>query len=300
MTGSLTIVSGKGGVGKTTVASAIAQGYAEAGQNTLLVELGDARTRHPVFRLKTEYEPQDVAPGLAVGRIDSRLALREYVGRYMKFSRVYRQLLDRGPVRRLLDALPIFDELMCMGKIYDLTRGTGSAYDQVVFDGPATGHLKTLLNVPDVAMSLLLAGPIQHGAKRIVELLTDPDHSRMIIVTLPEDTPSKEAEELAGFCRDKVSIRCDSLVVNRCFSQRFTDAELAMLAKKARKHADLDRLCVVARSESDIAGQQAVFRERLAGSFREVVDIPQLSGQTTAQKLKVARQLLHPMLEIAP
>lgn len=300
MSGALTIVSGKGGVGKTTVASAIAQGFAEAGQNTLLVELGDTGTRHPVFLLKTEYEPQVVAPGLSVARIDSRLALREYVGRYMKFSRVYRQLLDRGPVRRLLDALPIFDELMCMGKIYDLTRGTGSTYNQVVFDGPATGHLKTLLNVPDVAKSLLLAGPIQHGAKRIIELLTDSDHARMIIVALPEDTPSREAEELAGFCRDKVGIRCDKLVVNRCFTQRFTDAELALLTKKAGRRPELERLCVVARSESEIARQQAVFRERLAGSFRDIVDIPQLSGCTTAQKLKQTRRLLEPMVVVEP
>lgn len=225
----LHLVSGKGGVGKTWVAAALSRHLAAQGARTLFVSFDDAPDTHPVFGCPLGYEPVAVAPNLSVSRVEARSALLEYVRRRMTFSMVYEAAIRNPLVGRFLSALPIFEELMCLGKLYDLTIDPDSPWDQVVFDAPATGHCQILLNIPQVAAKTLVAGPIYRSALEIRQMLTDPSIAQLLIVTLPEETPVREAQQLAGYAQSEAGIRCPAFLVNRMLPDRFSAADTAQL-----------------------------------------------------------------------
>lgn len=225
MNGRLHIVSGKGGVGKTLIASALAKQYAEGGEQTLLVDLSDANAPAGVLGVAPAYVPRPVAKNLSVARLDARESVKEYVKRKMSFSFAYRGLLENSAVQKFLDALPLFDELMALGKLYDHVTGAQSPYQRVVFDAPATGHAKLLLNVPSVAVDTLKAGPIYDSAGKILTLLRDPERCELIVAALPEETPVREALELIDDARERLGICCERVVLNRCIDSRFSGDE---------------------------------------------------------------------------
>ena len=82
----LVVVTGKGGVGKTSVAAGIASASASSGLRTVLVTLDTGDDRHPLLDVPLEYRPYQTAPGLFVSRLDAFEAVKEYVRRNMPFS----------------------------------------------------------------------------------------------------------------------------------------------------------------------------------------------------------------------
>ena len=119
---------------------------ARANSKTVLVSFDGQTETHPLFDVPLSYEPQEAAHNLWVMRVDAFAAIREYVRRKVPFSGMYDTFLKSRMFRDFAEAAPGFEELMCLGKLYDLA--TDSAFSKVVFDAPATGHLKTLIDVP--------------------------------------------------------------------------------------------------------------------------------------------------------
>lgn len=287
MSRELLIVSGKGGVGKTLLAASLARRFAEAGHRTLLVDLSDADAPAGPFGVAHRYQPQRVAANLDVSRLDARDALNEYVRRKMTFSFAYRGLLANSAVQSFLDALPLFDELMALGKLYDYVTSAESPYERVVFDAPATGHCKLLLNVPSVAVDTLKAGPIFENAGKILSLLRDPTRCQLVVATLPEETPAREAIELIEFARSELFMRCERLVVNRCIDSLFSAEERAVIAalpsSSARQACELNEA---------IAGQQAEQRQRFEGLGVDLTMLPEVVSRRTADVLDMMRTQL--------
>ncbi len=251
----LQIVSGKGGVGKSVVAAAIAEQHARAGKRTLLVSYEQLGSAHPVYEVMSGYEPRPVGACLDISTLDAHLALKEYVKRKMTFSFAYLPILENPAVVRLFDALPLFTELLSLGKLYDLTDPQ-SRYERVVFDAPATGHCRILLRVPEVACKTLVAGPIYENAKKIQSMLTDSARTELIVVTLPEETPLREARELMTFASDEAGIACKSLMINRCRPVRFSEQELSDLRAWRTRSADAETLAALAEFDTELAGNQ--------------------------------------------
>lgn len=284
MSGRLHIVSGKGGVGKTLIATALARQFAERGEKTLLVDLSDAGAPAGALGVAPAYVPQPVTESLHIARLDARESVKEYVKRKMSFSFAYRGLLENSAVQKFLDALPLFDELMALGKLYDHVTSAQSTYQRVVFDAPATGHAKLLLNVPAVAVDTLKAGPIYDSAGKILQLLRDPERCELIVAALPEETPVREALELVEDARERLGIRCERVILNRCIDSCFAADErkvIAAMPSSSKRWAAL--------LNESIADQQAEQARRLAAAS---INITRVNECTSRQPGVVLEQLV--------
>ena len=225
----LTIVSGKGGVGKTTVATALALASASRGERTLLVSLEGTDEQHPVFGLPFGYDPvsvPDVDGSLALLRLEAVPAVREYVRRRLPLGRLYDSAFESRAFRDFASATPGFEELMILGKLYDLIT-TGMARE-IIFDAPATGHLRQLLKVPRATQEAVRFGPMYDIARKIEHRLKDPAHTSIVLPVLAEEMPLRETSELAAFLQESLGLTA-TLLLNRCLPTVLDATELARL-----------------------------------------------------------------------
>jgi anion-transporting ArsA/GET3 family ATPase len=260
----LLIVSGKGGVGKSALASALALRSADA-RPTIVLTLDAADRPHPFFEQPFTYEPVELAPNLWGANLDGMSAIREYVRRKVPFSGFYTAFLGSRMFRDFAQAAPGFQELMCLGKIYDLV--TESRFEKIVFDAPASGHLKTLLDVPAATLAAVLVGPLNHNARKIQDMLLNPEITRLLIAALPEEMAIREARELLAYCEER-RMQAGPVLVNQHVQERFRGGELAMLqqlADSARAGGGLDWGIRAALAEAELASVQQAALTELAG-----------------------------------
>ncbi len=223
----LSIVSGKGGVGKTSIATALSMAHAARGHATLLIADGGDQAQ---FGVPATPDPQQVEQRLWLASIDAHRSLKEYLRRRTALGAVYTRLVDNPAVKRFLDALPAFDELMTLGKLYDYCTGSASRFERIVFDAPSTGHCKTLLRTPAAAVATLAGGPVLDAAGKVSGLLTDPARTQLLIVSLAEETPVAEALELEAFARGEAGMACAPFIVNRVEPALLAADDVAALA----------------------------------------------------------------------
>lgn len=225
----LIIVSGKGGVGKTAVATGLAKALAAAGRRTLLVEYKPDDGPHPLLGGEVGYKPTEIGTQLFISRVGAQDSMRDYLHRTMPVSVLYDWLLTSKALRHFTEAAPGFEELMCLGKIYDYV--STSNFDHIVFDAPATGHAKLLLRVPRVTSEAVKTGPLHHNALKIQLLLENDTRTRLLLVALPEEMALREAGELASYADNALGINPGPVIVNRVRPQLFTDAEYDALSQ---------------------------------------------------------------------
>jgi len=130
---------------------------------------------------------------------------------------ITRAVFENRAVRGLLGAIPGLDAYALLGKAWWHTTETKDGrprYDLVVFDGPATGHAALMLRIPQAILNVMPKGPLAGDARAIIELLRDPARAALVIVTLAEDLPAREASELAAQARGPLAIPLGPLVVN--------------------------------------------------------------------------------------
>lgn len=270
----LVIVTGKGGVGKTAVATGIASASARAGLRTVLVTLDAKDSRHPLLEVPLEYQPYQVRAGFAASRVDALQAIREYVRRNFPFASFYESFFRTRTFRDFAAAAPGFEELMCLGKLYDLA--TGREFDRVVFDAPSTGHMKLLLEVPGVTIRAVQVGPLNHNARKIQDLILDSARTRVVLTTVAEEMAIQEALELEAYCRDTHRIAVGPVVINRRVPDRFSDAEIASLSKLTATSVHFSEAITAAANEHEEARSQEVALQKLDASRCARVTVPRI------------------------
>lgn len=236
----LVIVSGKGGVGRTTLAALLGSACAERGRRVLVATTGhDDRLAWMLGLPKLEATPMAVGSAAASGgggklfvqRLVPNVALREYGAMIVKSERISAAVFDNRIVRRLLRAIPGLDDFTVLGKAWhEAVRG--GTYDTVIFDGPATGHLVYTLGVPRAILAAVPPGPLTREAAGIEASLTDPAVTEAVLVGLPEAWPLTELGELGRSITQDLGIAIRSVVVNGVWP-RASDTARTLVAAAA-------------------------------------------------------------------
>jgi anion-transporting ArsA/GET3 family ATPase len=222
----LVVIAGKGGVGRTTVAAAFGTAAARRGKRVLLLQTKSKERLSHLFGVP--------AVGTELARLRERLwaanmtpvaALREYGTMVLRSEFIAKQELENKVSRAFLHAVPGIDDYSMLGKAWFHTTEEDEAgkprWDLVILDGPATGHLITMLQIPQAILDAVPEGPLTRPASSTLSLLRDPARASMVIVTLAEDLPSNEAIELAARARQTVKMPLGPLVVNQLYPPRF-------------------------------------------------------------------------------
>ena len=220
----LILVVGKGGVGRSTVAAAIAGQCARAGRNTLLYET-NANDRFGNYFDKPTVgtELSQLAPNLFAVNATPASALEEYGLMILRWKSVYEMVFENRVTKAFLRAIPGLDDYALLGKAWFHTteekRGR-PIWDTVVFDMPASGHASSMLRVPWVISDTVPEGPLTRDARTVKELLTDPARTATVLVTLAEEMPVNEAIELETKL-SAIGIIPQHLIVNQVFPEHF-------------------------------------------------------------------------------
>jgi anion-transporting ArsA/GET3 family ATPase len=220
----LVFVTGKGGVGKTTVAAALAQLSAERGRRTLICEVEPRGDVADAFQAEpTSYLPRQIQPGLWAMSMDTEAALRQYLSLNLRVPPAARL----GPLARVFDfvatAAPGVREILVIGKLcFEVREGT---YDLVVVDASATGHIVGQLAAPASVNELVQAGLIREQTGWMQEILADPARTGLVIVATPEEMPVTETVDLAGRVARETPVDLAAVAVNRVLPELFSRRE---------------------------------------------------------------------------
>lgn len=196
----LILVVGKGGVGRSTVAAAIAGKCAARGRKTLLFET-NANDRFGAYydRPAVGTKVTELAPNLSAVNTNPATALEEYGLMILRWKSVYEMVFENRVTKAFLRAIPGLDDYALLGKAWFHTteekRGK-PVWDTVVFDMPASGHSVSMLRIPTVIIDTVPEGPLTRDARTIKTLLSDPARTAAVLVTLAEEMPVNEAVEL--------------------------------------------------------------------------------------------------------
>lgn len=225
-------VTGKGGVGKSAVAAAIAFAGAAKGRRVLVASMQrHEKTTGFLGAGAPPGEVFEVAENVFAVNITPRAALKEYGMQVLRFERVYRKVFEDNLVKYLLEALPSLEELVMIGKAWYHTQErqeTGAwRYDTVVLDLQATGHAMSMLALPGTIAKAAPPGPLRTKAREIHKTLTDPARASLCVVATPEEMPVNEAAEICAQNTREVGIPQGWLFVNRVIEPMFSPDEVA-------------------------------------------------------------------------
>ena len=239
----LVFVTGKGGTGKTTVASALALLAASLGKKVLVCEFdGKGELAGYYESPPITFKEKEVQTGLFAMKMDTEASLREYLKLQLHVPIVGRI----GPVAKAFDflatAAPGVREILTMGKLcFEVRDGD---WDMVVVDAPATGHIIGQLAAPQAVNGLVKVGLIRTQTDWMLEMLSDPTITGLLAVCTPEEMPVNETIELADRVRAETTVQLAAVVVNRVLPELFGRQEEAVFEELTTPDplAELDRL----------------------------------------------------------
>ncbi|MEZ5349656.1 MAG: ArsA-related P-loop ATPase [Microthrixaceae bacterium] len=253
----LIIVAGKGGVGKTAVTSAMAVAASLEGLRTLVVEIEGKDAMASMFDTGSlDYAELELVrtaeahAGVRARTLTPDDALLDYLAdRGLK--RISNRLVSSGLLDIIATAVPGIRDILVLGKVKQIERAGGQ--DLIILDAPAAGHAISFLRSASGLADAVRAGPINTQAHDVLELLADPARCRVVLVTLPEETPVNELIETAYSLEDDVGVALGPVVVNGVLPEL---PGLAVDPEEAARAADTHLL----EGEADLLRRSSEFR----------------------------------------
>jgi anion-transporting ArsA/GET3 family ATPase len=277
----LVVVTGKGGVGRTTVSAALGLVAARAGKRVMVAEVAQQERMSRAFRKEgVGYSETELAENFWAMSVDPQRALDEYLGQQVG-----------GPLGNLLFHNRIFEyfvaaapgvrELTTIGKVWELAQlqrrdRKATPYDLVILDAPASGNGLAMLRAPRTFGEIARVGPIRRRADYIHEFLRDPKRTGVVSVALAQEMPVNETIEFRAKLEDDMGMKTDAVVVNALLPERFSADEAEQIEAVNGDHGSPEVAAALraALSEHRRARGQRVQLRRLKKEVGDVVTLP--------------------------
>ncbi len=278
----LVLVTGKGGVGKSTCSAAIAVAAARDGKRVLLVELGARPVAGELLDgVAPDHVPQVIArrfPNLWACRLDETRALQEYLLETLRMKSLVKLATENRVLARLWQAAPSVDEMAVLNALwrFEAERDTHGQprFELIVVDMPSSGHALSMLGVPRGALAMIRGSTLAARARDIDALLHDTARTAICIVTLPEELPVNEAVQLAERLQQNLELSSTHVLINGVTADVFDDGERSTIERLAEEDSSAKRLFQAAsRRVSMVALQRKRIRElkaRLTARFHQI------------------------------
>jgi anion-transporting ArsA/GET3 family ATPase len=275
----LVLVCGKGGVGRSTVAAAIAAASARRGRKTLLFEASAADRFGAYFGTQpvgTAIAP--LAPNLWGINTNPAAALHEYGLMILKFETVYEMVFENKLTKAFLRAIPGLDDYSVIGKAWYHTteekRGQ-PVWDTVVFDMPASGHSMSMLRIPWVIVDTVPEGPLTRDARQLQDLIRDKARTALVLVSLAEEMPANEARELQDKLSGGIGLEPQHVVANQIYPDRFPpDSPQSKVLDALMSEGSAPTPIAHLARHADLARRRRALNERYLEQLRQTVRAP--------------------------
>ncbi|QSQ21619.1 arsenic transporter [Pyxidicoccus parkwayensis] len=274
------LVSGKGGVGKTTLAASLAVAAARSGRPVLLAEMApDESGPSPLGALvgagDTGLRVTQVRPGLRFVRLAASEGHRHFLQDTLHVRWLSDAALRSRALRRFLEAGPALREMGLLYQMLALVRRTRAdgrfEYPLSIIDLPSTGHALALATLPRTALALMPGGQIGRSVREGLEFLQDPVRTAVLLTSLPEPLPVSEALMLASEL-ERLGLPLAAAVLNRMPEDPFTPESHAALRRLLATHGPHQGSRALARLERASAA-----KARLAEGLRvPLLTLPEL------------------------
>jgi len=291
----LIFVTGKGGVGKTSVAAALGLLAARSGRHTLVCEMDGKGALGPALdTVALEFEPRALGDGLSGMAMNTEDALREYLRLFVRLPLVARI----GPLARtfdfVADAAPGVKEILGVGKLaYEVRE---RHYDIVIVDAEASGHIVAQVAAPRVISELVQVGMVRDQTRWMLDILEDPTRTGIVVVTTPEEMPIAETIDLLGRLDAQTGVAPVAVVANRVLPALFDRKESDVVARLDQVEDLLAGAAGPGVREVVVAAQLTEARravgaghlERLRGALPDalpVLYVPELFTRATGRRV---------------
>jgi arsenite-transporting ATPase len=215
----LVMVTGKGGIGKSLVSSALALEARKTGKKVCLVESTAHDQIAPLFGSPAiGHDLRELSPGIFAINLNAQANFKDFVIKHLGFAKLFEKVFTKPIVRSFIQMLPGIAELTLLGRLfYFVELDKENNFDIVIFDGFASGHFDSLMRTPDAVIQSGMSGPVIDETMRVRTFLNDKARVGVALVTVPEELIVSEALDFSQRLAKSSPARICAVIANRCW-----------------------------------------------------------------------------------